>query len=49
MTIISATNVSKTYKTGQLEVQALRGVDIRVEEGEMIAIMGLLDVGKPPY
>ena len=46
MTIISATNVSKTYKTGQLEVQALRGVDIRVEEGEMIAIMGPSGCGK---
>ena len=46
MTIISATNVHKIYKTGQLEVQALRGVDIRVEEGEMIAIMGPSGCGK---
>ena len=46
MTIISATNVQKIYKTGQLEVQALRGVDIRVEEGEMIAIMGPSGCGK---
>ena len=46
MTIISATNVQKIYKTGQLEVQALRGVDIHVEEGEMIAIMGPSGCGK---
>ena len=46
MTIISATNVHKIYKTGQLEVQALRGVDIHVEEGEMIAIMGPSGCGK---
>ena len=46
MTIISATNVHKVYKTGQLEVQALRGVDIHVEEGEMIAIMGPSGCGK---
>ncbi|MCH2525279.1 MAG: ABC transporter ATP-binding protein [Dehalococcoidia bacterium] len=46
MTIISATNVEKIYKTGQLEVQALKGVDIHVEEGEMIAIMGPSGCGK---
>ena len=46
MPIISATNVEKIYKTGQLEVQALKGVDIHVEEGEMIAIMGPSGCGK---
>ena len=46
MTIISATNVEKIYKTGQLEVKALRGVDIHVEEGEMVAIMGPSGCGK---
>lgn len=46
MTIISATNVEKIYKTGQLEVKALRGVEIHVEEGEMIAIMGPSGCGK---
>ncbi len=46
MAIVSATNVEKIYKTGQLEVKALKGVDIHVEEGEMIAIMGPSGCGK---
>ena len=38
--IISAENIWKTYSTGEAEVAALKGVDLRVERGDMIAIMG---------
>ena len=33
-------DVSKVYSTGAIEVRALDGVSLHVDEGEMIAIMG---------
>ncbi|MBA3045425.1 MAG: ABC transporter ATP-binding protein [Candidatus Thermoplasmatota archaeon] len=44
--MVEATNLTKTYKTGQVEVHALRGVDITVRKGDMIAIMGPSGCGK---
>jgi ABC-type lipoprotein export system ATPase subunit len=44
--IIEAHNVRKTYRSGQLRVEALRGIDIAVAEGEMVAIMGQSGCGK---
>ncbi len=44
--IIEAHAVHKTYRSGRLEVQALRGVDFSVEPGEMVAVMGPSGCGK---
>lgn len=44
--IVVAEKVAKTYDTGKLKVEALRGVDLAVNEGEMIAVMGPSGCGK---
>lgn len=46
MGLIEFKSVTKIYGTGQAAVKALRGVSLRVEEGEFVAIMGPSGSGK---
>lgn len=44
--MINITGVKKTYKAGDTEVKALRGVDLVIEKGEFLSIAGPSGSGK---
>jgi putative ABC transport system ATP-binding protein len=44
--IIVCDNLVRIYQTGSVEVQALQGIDLLVEAGEMIALVGASGSGK---
>jgi len=46
MSLVSAQDLSRTYRAGTVDVPALRGVNLQVEEGELLAIMGRSGSGK---
>ena len=46
MTILSTSNLTKVYGSGENEVHALDGVSLTVEKGEFAAIVGTSGSGK---
>lgn len=48
-TMIQADSLVKIYKTKQTEVLALQGLDLKVEEGELTAIIGNSGSGKSTF
>lgn len=45
-TIVQAVNLKKTYMLGKVPVEALRGVNLKVEDGEFLSILGPSGSGK---
>lgn len=47
--LISVNELTKIYKSGDIEVQALRNVTLNVKKGEFVAIMGASGSGKSTF
>lgn len=44
--LIALSDVTKIYGSGEAEVRALDGIDLRIDEGEFVAVMGPSGSGK---
>lgn len=44
--IIKATNIKRTFTEGEVVTHVLKGIDVSVEQGEFVAIMGKSGAGK---
>ena len=44
--VVELDGIRKTYRSGSLEFEALRGIDIRIDQGEYVAVIGPSGSGK---
>ena len=46
--IVQITNIHRQYRVGEVVIEALRGIDLEVEEGEFVVVQGPVVRGSPP-
>ncbi len=44
--MIQLKNIWKSYRTGETKLEVLKGIDLNIDDGEMVAIMGTSGSGK---
>ena len=47
--VVVTTQITKTYKMGDVEVRALRGISLSISQGDFVAVMGQSGSGKSTF
>jgi putative ABC transport system ATP-binding protein len=47
--VFVARGLSKTYRMGDVEVTALRSIDLDIQEGEFVVLLATAGVGEPSF